>query len=136
MEQLSGVPWVSIAMLMTLLYCKKVTSASPKLKTRCLDISHNPDHIQLLQHLGSSSSCQSCFFSVSLQMNDYMAAYHDAVLLIGKVMRQIIEKNSSAAQQMEFVNVNYFRNTSFNGKKERRCSQKISTSVMFWSWWS
>lgn len=51
-------------------------------------------------------------------MNDYMAAYHDAVLLIGQVMRKIIEKNSSEVQEMEYVNVNYFRNTSFNGEEE------------------
>lgn len=53
-------------------------------------------------------------------MNDYMAAYHDAVLLIGQVMRKIVEKNQSEIQQMEFVNVNYFRNISFNGKKLRK----------------
>ncbi|XP_061565050.1 guanylyl cyclase C [Cololabis saira] len=49
------------------------------------------------------------------QMNDYMAAYHDSVLVIGQVMREIFRKNRSEIQQMEFVNVNYFRNTSFNG---------------------
>ncbi|XP_022598101.1 heat-stable enterotoxin receptor-like [Seriola dumerili] len=48
-------------------------------------------------------------------MNDYMAAYHDAVLLTGQVMREIAKKPQSEIQQMEFVNVNYFRNTSFNG---------------------
>lgn len=52
-------------------------------------------------------------------MNDYMAAYHDAVLLIGQVMRKIISKNESEIQEMEFMNVNYFRNTSFNGKEEQ-----------------
>lgn len=51
-------------------------------------------------------------------MNDYMAAYHDAVLLIGQVMRKIISKNESEVEEMEFMNVNYFRNTSFNGKRE------------------
>ncbi|XP_070707479.1 guanylyl cyclase C [Pempheris klunzingeri] len=49
-------------------------------------------------------------------MNDYMAAYYDSVLLIGQVMRKIAEKNQSEIQHMEFVNANYFRNTSFNGK--------------------
>ncbi|KAF0025177.1 hypothetical protein F2P81_022058 [Scophthalmus maximus] len=48
-------------------------------------------------------------------MNDYMAAYHDSVILIGKVMREIVEKPHWEIQQMEFVNVNYFRNTTFNG---------------------
>lgn len=53
-------------------------------------------------------------------MNDYMAAYHDAVLLIGQVMRKIVEKNQSEVHQMEFVNVNYFRNISFSGKEGGR----------------
>ncbi|XP_035987912.1 heat-stable enterotoxin receptor [Fundulus heteroclitus] len=48
-------------------------------------------------------------------MNDYMAAYHDSVLHIGQVMRDIIAKNTSESQKMDFVNVNYFRNTSFKG---------------------
>ncbi|KAM3592831.1 uncharacterized protein V6R79_026092 [Siganus canaliculatus] len=48
-------------------------------------------------------------------MNDYMAAYHDAVLFIGQVMRKIIESPQSDIMNMEFVNVNYFRNISFNG---------------------
>ncbi|KAG7507192.1 heat-stable enterotoxin receptor-like [Solea senegalensis] len=48
-------------------------------------------------------------------MNDYMSAYHDAVLLIGQVMRDIVSKPPSEIQQMDFVNVNYFRNISFNG---------------------
>uniref|UniRef100_A0A1A8BQE8 Guanylyl cyclase C n=1 Tax=Nothobranchius kadleci TaxID=1051664 RepID=A0A1A8BQE8_NOTKA len=48
-------------------------------------------------------------------MNDYMAAYHDSVLHIGQVMREIAAKNQTEIQQMDFVNVNYFRNTSFNG---------------------
>ncbi|XP_028263500.1 heat-stable enterotoxin receptor-like [Parambassis ranga] len=48
-------------------------------------------------------------------MNDYMAAYHDSVLMIGQVMRDIAEKNQSEVQGMEFVNVNNFRNASFNG---------------------
>lgn len=63
-------------------------------------------------------------------MNDYMAAYHDAVLLIGQVMRKIIEKNASEVLEMAFMNVNYFRNTSFNGKKERE--PKYSRSQAWW----
>uniref|UniRef100_A0A3Q3QH07 Guanylate cyclase n=1 Tax=Monopterus albus TaxID=43700 RepID=A0A3Q3QH07_MONAL len=47
-------------------------------------------------------------------MNDYMAAYHDAVLLVGQVMRDIAKK-SSEILQMEYVSVNYFRSLSFNG---------------------
>lgn len=49
-------------------------------------------------------------------MNDYVAAYHDAVLLVGQVMREIVRNNHSHGQEMEFVNVNYFRNISFNGR--------------------
>ncbi|KAF3704659.1 Heat-stable enterotoxin receptor [Channa argus] len=48
-------------------------------------------------------------------MNDYMAAYHDAVLLVGEVMRDIVNKTPVEFEQMEFVNVNLFRNISFNG---------------------
>lgn len=50
-------------------------------------------------------------------MNDYIAAYHDAVLLIGLVMRDIFRQNQSQIQEMEYVNVNYFRNISFNGRE-------------------
>ena len=55
--------------------------------------------------------------SPSPQMNDYMAAYHDSVLWVGQVMREITEKPPSEIQQMEFVNVNFFRNTTFNGRE-------------------
>lgn len=50
-------------------------------------------------------------------MNDYIAAYHDAVLLIGQVMRDIVRQNHSHIHEMEYVNVNYFRNISFNGRQ-------------------
>lgn len=73
---------------------------------------------------GTTSTHESVSLFLSLQMNDYMAAYHDAVLLIGQVMREIVEKNNSEIQQMEFVNVNYFRNISFNGKEGGRHSQR------------
>lgn len=53
-------------------------------------------------------------------MNDYMAAYHDSVLWIGQVMREISKKPQSEIDEMEFVNVNYFRNISFNGKRGGR----------------
>lgn len=57
---------------------------------------------------------------VSLQMNDYMAAYHDSVLLIGQVMRDLVQKPIAETQLMEYVNVNYFRNTTFNGRRGGR----------------
>lgn len=53
-------------------------------------------------------------------MNDYMAAYHDAVLLVGQVMRKIVEQNASEVEEMDFMDANYFRNTSFNGEKGRK----------------
>uniref|UniRef100_A0AAX7UYG3 Guanylate cyclase n=1 Tax=Astatotilapia calliptera TaxID=8154 RepID=A0AAX7UYG3_ASTCA len=42
--------------------------------------------------------------SVPLQMNDYMAAYHDAVLFIGQVMRTISKQNQSQLHRTEYVN--------------------------------
>uniref|UniRef100_A0A3Q4AK55 Guanylate cyclase n=1 Tax=Mola mola TaxID=94237 RepID=A0A3Q4AK55_MOLML len=48
-------------------------------------------------------------------MNDYMAAYHDAVLLIGQMMRKTVEKNHSDVQQMDFFSMNFFRGISFTG---------------------
>ncbi len=58
-------------------------------------------------------------------MNDYMATYHDSVLLISKVMRQIIEKPPSELQEMEFVSTNYFRNSAFRGKEGKNESKII-----------
>ncbi|XP_017338107.1 guanylyl cyclase C isoform X1 [Ictalurus punctatus] len=45
-------------------------------------------------------------------MNDYIAAYHDAVLLFGQVMRQIWR---IPVMDVDSVNINYFRNVSFKG---------------------
>ncbi|XP_039990328.1 heat-stable enterotoxin receptor [Xiphias gladius] len=72
----------------------------------------------------------------SNMMNDYMAAYHDAVLLIGQVMRDIVEKPQSEIQQMEFVNANYFRNTSFNGtagsyKLDEHGDRDVNLSIIY-----
>lgn len=66
----------------------------------------------------------SLFLSLSLflQMNDYTAAYHDAVMLVGQVMREIVNKSQLEIEQMEFVNVNYFRNISFDGKEGERAN--------------
>uniref|UniRef100_A0A673JCX3 Guanylate cyclase n=1 Tax=Sinocyclocheilus rhinocerous TaxID=307959 RepID=A0A673JCX3_9TELE len=50
-----------------------------------------------------------------VQMNDYIAAYHDAVLLFKQVMRTIWKMPSSEIQDMESVSMNYFRNVSFKG---------------------
>ncbi|GAA6101001.1 guanylyl cyclase C [Tachysurus ichikawai] len=45
-------------------------------------------------------------------MNDYIAAYHDAVLLFGQVMRQIWK---TPVMDVDSVNISYFRNVSFKG---------------------
>uniref|UniRef100_A0A8C7NC40 Guanylate cyclase n=1 Tax=Oncorhynchus kisutch TaxID=8019 RepID=A0A8C7NC40_ONCKI len=65
----------------------------------------------------SLSRSLSCFFSLPglLFMNDYMAAYHDAVLLFGQVMRKIWSKPESELNHTEVVNINHFRNISFDG---------------------
>uniref|UniRef100_A0A8C8LV62 Guanylate cyclase n=1 Tax=Oncorhynchus tshawytscha TaxID=74940 RepID=A0A8C8LV62_ONCTS len=51
----------------------------------------------------------------SVQMNDYMAAYHDAVLMFGQVMRKLWNKPESELNPMEVVSINHFRNVSFDG---------------------
>ncbi|TRZ02272.1 hypothetical protein DNTS_034042 [Danionella cerebrum] len=48
-------------------------------------------------------------------MNDYIAAYHDAVLLFSQVMRKIQDTGFSQIQDMESVSANFFRNVSFKG---------------------
>ncbi|XP_062381715.1 guanylyl cyclase C [Sardina pilchardus] len=48
--------------------------------------------------------------------NDYTAAYHDAVLLVGDAMQQMLHKNVSDQNSTEEVNVEYFRNATFRGK--------------------
>ncbi|XP_061912164.1 guanylyl cyclase C-like isoform X1 [Entelurus aequoreus] len=45
-------------------------------------------------------------------MNDYMAAYHDSVLLVSRAIKEISQKPHS---EHYHVNVNYLRNTSFDG---------------------
>ncbi|XP_071384314.1 guanylyl cyclase C, partial [Centroberyx affinis] len=69
-------------------------------------------------------------------MNDYMAAYHDSVLRVGEVMREIYQKDQSEIQQMESVNVNYFRNVSFNGiagnyKLDEHGDRDVNFSVIY-----
>ncbi|XP_072312685.1 guanylyl cyclase C [Eucyclogobius newberryi] len=49
------------------------------------------------------------------KMNDYMAAYHDAVLFIGEVIRKIVQQPDSERRVDPFVSASLFRNTSFNG---------------------
>uniref|UniRef100_A0A3P9PUZ1 Guanylate cyclase n=1 Tax=Poecilia reticulata TaxID=8081 RepID=A0A3P9PUZ1_POERE len=76
------------------------------------------------------------FYFFMFIMNDYMAAYHDSVLHIGNVMREIASKNQSEIQQMEFVNVNYFRNVVFNGiageyKLDEYGDRDVNFSIMY-----
>uniref|UniRef100_A0A8C8ML55 Guanylate cyclase n=1 Tax=Oncorhynchus tshawytscha TaxID=74940 RepID=A0A8C8ML55_ONCTS len=50
----------------------------------------------------------------SLQMNDYMAAYHDAVLLFGQVMRKIWSKPESELNRTEVYETLFIFNTVYN----------------------
>ncbi|XP_018617460.2 heat-stable enterotoxin receptor-like isoform X1 [Scleropages formosus] len=45
--------------------------------------------------------------------NDYLAAYHDAVLLFGQVMRKLWSA-TPLTEQKRFVDIRYFRNISFS----------------------
>lgn len=74
-------------------------------------------HLPYAVYHGSQNNQEPTLNCLSSQMNDYVAAYHDAVLLIGQVMRNIARQNQSQIQEMEYVNVNYFRNISFNGRE-------------------
>lgn len=49
------------------------------------------------------------------QMNDYVAAYHDAVLLFKQVM--MTTRKMPSLEIQESFSMNYFRNLSFKGKK-------------------
>ncbi|KAM6951130.1 guanylyl cyclase C [Aplochiton taeniatus] len=51
----------------------------------------------------------------NITMNDYMAAYHDAVLLFGQVIRKIWRQPLYELQHMDAININHFRNVSFDG---------------------
>ncbi|XP_007251381.3 guanylyl cyclase C [Astyanax mexicanus] len=53
--------------------------------------------------------------STNNTMNDYIAAYHDGVLLFGQIMRAIWSIPALELQDVESVNINYFRNVSFKG---------------------
>ncbi|XP_031417083.1 heat-stable enterotoxin receptor isoform X2 [Clupea harengus] len=47
--------------------------------------------------------------------NYYTAAYHDAVLLVGKVMRKIFNTSTGELDNKEELNINFFRNKTFQG---------------------
>ena len=60
-----------------------------------------------------------------VQMNDYVAAYHDSVLLIGEVMRKIWGELGDGSD-MQAINHSYFRNITFYGKNvDGRYKSKI-----------
>uniref|UniRef100_A0AAQ4PED9 Guanylate cyclase n=1 Tax=Gasterosteus aculeatus aculeatus TaxID=481459 RepID=A0AAQ4PED9_GASAC len=68
--------------------------------------------------------------SVSLQMNDYVAAYHDSVLLIGEVMREILKKTPSEIQQMEpFMSL--FSGSAGNYKLDYHGDRDVNLSVIY-----
>uniref|UniRef100_A0A8C8ML51 Guanylate cyclase n=1 Tax=Oncorhynchus tshawytscha TaxID=74940 RepID=A0A8C8ML51_ONCTS len=71
--------------------------------------------VDLYKLVLSLSLTLSLSILISLSMNDYMAAYHDAVLLFGQVMRKIWSKPESELNRTEVVNINHFRNISFDG---------------------
>ncbi|CAN9508980.1 unnamed protein product [Ophioblennius macclurei] len=70
------------------------------------------------------------------KMNDYIAAYHDAVLLIGLVMREIAVNNQSEMLQMEYMKTSYFRNRTFEGtaglyKLDQHGDRDVNLSVIY-----
>jgi len=71
-------------------------------------------YIRPLLNLEVITLISSLFFCV--QMNDYIAAYHDAVLLFRQVMMNIWNTAFSDIQDIESVSMNYFRNISFKGE--------------------
>ncbi|CAL8283980.1 unnamed protein product [Merluccius merluccius] len=52
----------------------------------------------------------------NITMNDYMAAYHDSVLYIGDVMRQIWGDSPNGVETLKSINKSYFRNITFYGE--------------------
>uniref|UniRef100_A0A672FPX7 Guanylate cyclase n=1 Tax=Salarias fasciatus TaxID=181472 RepID=A0A672FPX7_SALFA len=69
-------------------------------------------------------------------MNDYIAAYHDSVLLIGLVMREIAANNRSEMLQMEYMKTDYFRNRTFLGtagyyKLDQYGDRDVNFSVIY-----
>ncbi|KAM9773327.1 guanylyl cyclase C [Syngnathus typhle] len=69
-------------------------------------------------------------------MNDYMAAYHDAVILVSRVIREIIAKPHLGAHQMPYVTVQYLRNTSFDGiagnyRLDEQGDRDVNLSVIY-----
>ncbi|XP_077407656.1 guanylyl cyclase C [Vanacampus margaritifer] len=69
-------------------------------------------------------------------MNDYMAAYHDSVVLVSQVIKDIITNPHSEAHKMPYVTVNYLRNISFNGiagnyRLDKRGDRDVNLSVIY-----
>ncbi|XP_074519446.1 guanylyl cyclase C [Halichoeres trimaculatus] len=70
-------------------------------------------------------------------MNDYMAAYHDAVLLMGSLIRKILlEKNSTEPQVVNYVSVASVRDITFNGsagtyKLDEHGDRDVNLSVIY-----
>ncbi|XP_061611732.1 guanylyl cyclase C isoform X3 [Phyllopteryx taeniolatus] len=69
-------------------------------------------------------------------MNDYMAAYHDSVLLVSRAMREILAKPHSGAHQIPHVTMNYLRNISFNGiagnyRLDKHGDRDVNLSIIY-----
>nr|XP_061807414.1 guanylyl cyclase C-like [Nerophis lumbriciformis] len=69
-------------------------------------------------------------------MNDYMAAYHDSVLLVSQVIKHILDNPQSEVHQRPYVSVNYLRNISFNGiagnyRLDKHGDRDVNLSIIY-----
>uniref|UniRef100_A0A673JCW5 Guanylate cyclase n=1 Tax=Sinocyclocheilus rhinocerous TaxID=307959 RepID=A0A673JCW5_9TELE len=104
---------------------RKEDDLSKALGSHVVILCGTPDDIMDLKNGTMDSDNEIAFLLIDLYkelvmyvistMNDYIAAYHDAVLLFKQVMRTIWKMPSSEIQDMESVSMNYFRNVSFKG---------------------
>uniref|UniRef100_A0A8C9VSC3 Guanylate cyclase n=1 Tax=Scleropages formosus TaxID=113540 RepID=A0A8C9VSC3_SCLFO len=79
----------------------------------------------------------SALFASTIQReeitNDYLAAYHDAVLLFGQVMRKLWSA-TPLTEQKRFVDIRYFRNISFTGGTyvlDRHGDRDVNFSILY-----
>uniref|UniRef100_A0A8C9RX24 Guanylyl cyclase C n=1 Tax=Scleropages formosus TaxID=113540 RepID=A0A8C9RX24_SCLFO len=78
----------------------------------------------------------SSFNSNNTITNDYLAAYHDAVLLFGQVMRKLWSA-TPLTEQKRFVDIRYFRNISFSGRTggtyvlDRHGDRDVNFSILY-----
>ncbi|KAM3859833.1 guanylyl cyclase C [Diretmus argenteus] len=76
-------------------------------------------------------------YTINTTMNDYMAAYHDSVILLGTVMRKIFDMLPSELQLMQSINVNNFRDATFYGgiagtyKLDKHGDRDVNFSIIY-----